>query len=286
MLKLMSEDAKKAEQSAFADAIADLDEVPRTFFQSQFFSPNFRPTRDAVQSRLLAVLENTTFDRMFSAPRMSFDAAQCIADRKIVLINTDRALLGDDGSAILGRFFIAQCLAAALSRASLPPEERHLALLVVDEAKDYFDAKTEKILSDARQFGLGLLFATQFVEQLPDGVRRAMYNNTRIKMAGPIETETRSLATAMRTTPDFLLSMQARDHQYAEFAVHVRGVTSSALKLTVPYGTVEALIEGVPPPIPSPVPEAAPQQMSDVPRRDADLPSPSPDPTITWNDPE
>jgi hypothetical protein len=63
----------------------------------------------------------------------------------------------------------------------LPEEERHLALLIVDEAKQYFDQQTEKILSDVRQFSFDLLFATHYVSQLPEGVRRAIYGNTAIK---------------------------------------------------------------------------------------------------------
>ena len=274
MFELLTENPKTA-PATFAAPIARLPEIPRTFFKTQFFTTNFRPTLEAVQSRLYTVLENDAFKEMFSAPTNCFDPVSFIAEKKIVLLNTDRAFLSDEGSAVLGRFFIAQCLAAALSRAKIPPEERHLALLIVDEAKDYFDAKTEKILTDARQFGLGLFFATQFVGQLDPDVRAAMYNNTRIKMAGPVETDTDTIATALRTTPKFILSMRSKDRQYAEFATYIRGLTDTALKLTIPYGTVEKQIRDVPPTAPSPTPpKSTKQDMNEFSLRDVDLPLP------------
>jgi hypothetical protein len=179
---------------------------------------------------------------MFSARHNEFNAYECIQQKKIVLINTNRFAIGDDASAIFGRFILAQCLSAALARAPIPEHERHLALLIVDEAKQYFDDHTEKILADARQFGLGLLFATQYVHQLQEGVRRAMYGNTAIKMIGPIEYGDRlSLSREMNTTPEFIASMRAYDRSHAEWAVHVRtsNLTPKAVKVVVPYGTLE-----------------------------------------------
>jgi hypothetical protein len=241
MREIMEEPAKSVDGSKYAREIMSLDPLAQAYFRNQFFNPSaMKVTRESIASRLYTVLGNPTFNQMFSAPANVFDALSAMQERKIVLINTDRFYLGDDASAVFGRFFIAQCLAAALARAPIPPDERHLALLVVDEAKDYFDAKTEKILSDARQFGLGLLFATQFVEQLPEGVRKAMYNNTAIKMAGPItHNEAVTFAREARTTPEFLRSMISVDRRYTEIATYVRNYTPQAVKLTIPYGILE-----------------------------------------------
>ena len=114
--------------------------------------------------------------------------------------------------------------------------------LLVLEAKQYVDENTEKFLADARQFGLGLFLATQYAQQLPEGVRRAIYGNTSIKFIGPIEYADRvSLAREMNTTPEFIGAMRAYDRSHTEWAVHVRSsnFTPSAVKVTVPYGTLE-----------------------------------------------
>lgn len=241
MREVMEDPAKTVEGSKYYREISALDPLGQAYFRNQFFNPSaMKVTRESIASRLYTVLANPALNQMFSAPHNAFDALQAMQEKKIVLINTDRYFLGDDASAVFGRFFIAQCLAAALARAPVHPDQRHLALLIVDEAKDYFDAKTEKILSDARQFGLGLLFATQFVEQLPEGVRKAMYNNTAIKMAGPITyAEAVTFAREARTTPEFIRSMTNTDREYTEFAAYVRNVTPQAIKLTIPYGTLE-----------------------------------------------
>jgi len=176
---------------------------------------------------------------MFDAPENKFDAHRLMQEKKIVIVNTDRNKLGDDGSTLFGRFILAQCLAAAWQR---PKNERHLALLVVDEAKTYLDAQSKKILSDARAFGMGILLASQFADQLEEGVRKEVTNNTTIKFAGPAAYDVvTKINRDMRTTPEFILSMKKKDYAYAEWACYVDNVTPEAVRLTVPFGSIEKL---------------------------------------------
>jgi hypothetical protein len=138
---------------------------------------------------------------------------------------------------VFGRFIIAQCLAAAYERGVVPEEQ--LALLVVDEASEYFDAKTERILSQARKYGLGLLFATQYLEQMPPQVKAAVNGNTAIKLAGPVSyNDAMMLSREMYTTGDFIRSMRKTASE-TQFACHVRGLTSGAIALSIPFGTLE-----------------------------------------------
>ena len=227
------------------DAINALPPAARDFFLNSFYKPDtlMTQTKAQIASRLYT-LEATPLIHMFSAKENDFNAYDCIQGKKIVLVNTDRFSLGDEGSAIFGRFVLAQCLSAAFARAPIPEKDRHLALCIVDEAKAYVDEQTEKFLADARQFGLGLVLATQYVNQFPEGVRRAVYGNTAVKFIGPIEYGDRvSLAREMNTTPEFIGSMRAYDRSHTEWALHVRtsNLTPSALKMTVPYGTLEKM---------------------------------------------
>ena len=222
--------------------VDELEPIAQDFFTHQFYGkdPLINQTKQQIAARLYTVGRNPIFNQMFSAPDNKFNAYECMQQKKIVLINTDRLFLGDEASGVFGRFIIAQCLAAALSRAPLPERDRHLALLMVDEAKAYFDEQTEKILSDARQFGLGLIFATQQPHQLPEGVRKEMYTNTSIKLIGPIDYSDRvSLSREMGTTPEFIGAMRSYAHDRTEFAAHVRNLTPHAIKLTIPMGVLE-----------------------------------------------
>lgn len=224
------------------DQLERLSPIARDFFNNQFYGRDqlIQQTKQQIAARLYTIGRNHVFNEMFSAPENRFDASAIIARKQICLINTDRLFLGDEASAIFGRFIIAQCMAAALSRASIPERERHLALLIVDESKAYLDEQAEKILSDARQFGLGLILATQSPHQLPEGVQREVANNTGIKMLGSVSYSVASqLARDMKTTPDFIQSMQARPPHSVEFATYVRDITPHAIKLSIPIGVLE-----------------------------------------------
>jgi hypothetical protein len=238
---VMEEPVKGLEASRYATAIAGLDRITQDFFRNQFFDKSaMGGTRQQVARRLYTILGNPKFVEMFAAKENRFSARAAMEEKKIVLVNTSQRLLGQEASAVFGRFFIAQCLAAAYERADLPEAERHLAVLVIDEASEYFDAKTERILSQARKYGLGLVFATQYLDQMPLIVKAAMNANTAIKLAGPVgSSDAMMLAREMYTSGEFIRSMRARDQQYAEFACHVRGLTSAAVRLTVSYGVLE-----------------------------------------------
>jgi hypothetical protein len=169
----------------------------------------------------------------------------------------------DDASKIYGRFLIAQIMGAVRRRRVIPEKERHLALLVIDEAKNYFDEMTEEILNDARQLGLGMIFATQHLGQLPDRVREAMFSNAATKFAGRLQYDhAGDIARDMGTSREFIMSMQGfvkgRDDP-SEFAAHVRNLTPEAVRLFVPYGILESLPQRtVPQRSPAPPPEPPP----------------------------
>lgn len=215
-------------------------QITQDFFQKQFLSNDqlIKQTRSQIAARLYALCRNKTFIDMFSAPENKFDAFKAMQDKRIVIVNTTRNELGDHGSAIFGRFVLAQCLAAAFQR---PKNERHLALIICDEAKAYLDDQSQKILSDARAFGLGLLLASQFPDQLGEGVRKEVVNNTTIKFAGPAAySVVAQIHRDMRCQPDFILGMKKKI-EGAEWACYVDNVTPQAIRLTVPFGAVEHL---------------------------------------------
>src|SRR5262249_8497513 len=142
------------------------------------------------------------------------------------LINTDARSSKNGGlgaaSPIFGRYILAQCLEAARER---PKDTRPLALIICDEAKAYLDDQSALILSDARQYGMGMLLASQQPHQLPEGVRREVNTNTSIRFMGEIEYSIASqYARDMRTTPDFILGMKKYDRSHAEWAVHISGM--------------------------------------------------------------
>lgn len=231
----------------FPEALARLSPFARSFFDNQFFVKRpdqlVQQTKNQIAQRIYSLGRMGKFTQMFSAPGNRFDPLACMQEKKIVLINTDArpVELGGLGeaSAVFGRLVLAQCLAAARAR---PKHRRHLALLIVDEAKHYMDAQAALILSDARQYGLGMVLATQFPHQLEEGVRREINTNTSIKMMGPVEYAVASqYARDMFTTPEFIMAMRSQDRSHADWATHVANVTEHAVKLSVQFGTIDAM---------------------------------------------
>ncbi|KAB2943071.1 MAG: DUF87 domain-containing protein [Hyphomicrobium sp.] len=215
--------------------VSKLDRITQDFFAHQFLDKSMVPTRTQIARRLYTILGNPTFTRMFAARENRFNALTALREKKIVLVNTSQRFLGQEASGVFGRFMIAQCLAAAYERGP----SNHLSLLIVDEASEYFDAKTERILSQARKYGLGLLFATQYLEQMPPQVKAAVNGNTAIKVAGPVGyNDAMMLSREMYTTADFIRSMRKTQSE-TQFACYVRSMTPRAVALSIPFGTLE-----------------------------------------------
>ena len=91
------------------------------FFDKEFADRSYTDTKTQIKRRLYGIIENQTFERMFSAPRNRIDIPTALNEGKIVLVNTAKDFL-KGGSSILGRYFIALTLQAALERAAIPED--------------------------------------------------------------------------------------------------------------------------------------------------------------------
>jgi hypothetical protein len=218
--------------------VAKLDPTSQAFFQNQFFSKAFAPTKQQIARRLYGVLQVPAFDRMFSPKANRLDLFEAIQGGKVVLINTSKALLKSDASALFGRYMIALAMKAAFERIAVRGHKP--AYLIIDEAAEYFDENLERLLTQARKFNLGVLFAHQHLDQLTPALRSTVAANTSIKLAGGVsDRDARALAADMRTTADFITSMR-KSSSGTEFACYVRNLTERALRLEIPFGTLEA----------------------------------------------
>lgn len=238
--ELFEDGAASIDASPFAERIRKLDATSQAYFENQFFTKTYSQTKQQIARRLYSVLQVPAFDRMLAAKTNRLDMFQALQDGTIVLINTSKALLKTEASALFGRYMIACVIAAAFERIAVPADQRHPAFLIVDEAAEYFDGNLETLLSQARKFNLGVLFAHQHLDQLTSDLRAGVAANTSIKLAGGIsDKDARVLAADMRTDADFLTGMSKGPHA-TEFACYVRNFTSNAVRLTIPFGTLEA----------------------------------------------
>ena len=215
--------------------ISKLEGTPRRFFETEFDSKEFTNTKTQVLRRLYGVLENQTFERMFTNPQSKFDMFTELNAGKLILINTSKSLLKEQGAQILGRFFIALIAQAAQERATLKERDRLPTMVYIDEAQDYFDQNIGIILSQARKYKVGIIMAHQFLGQLTSGLSEAFEANTSIKLAGGVSArDARTLAGQMAADPD-LIQKQPK----GTFATFVRGLTERAVPISFPFFVLE-----------------------------------------------
>ncbi len=214
--------------------IDTLDETAREFFATDFNSnTQFKQTREQVNARLLAVLGNQTFLRMFSSPRSKVDFfTEINTPGKVILINAEKGLLKEEGTELFGRFFLGLINQAAAQRTSLPKEQRLPCYVYVNECHNYIknDPKIQVILAEARQQKVGVILAHQFLGQIDPPVRAALAANTSIKMAARLGgADLSAMARDMNTVPDFI-----RDQTVGSFAIYIRDATPAAISMRFP----------------------------------------------------
>jgi hypothetical protein len=225
MIRLMDNPAP------YREAIESLPEIQRQFFERDFISKTFVQTKEQIRYRLQAILENPTIARLFTCPTTKIDLFSELNAGSVILVDTAKDFL-KGASANFGRIFISLLLQAVLERAAIPEEERKPAFLIVDEAASYFDSNIDDLLTEARKYKLGCVFAHQFLDQCSPSLRASLAANTAIKMAGGVSmADARALAPELRTTAEFVLS-QPKLH----FAAHIRNVTPQAVSIPVPVG--------------------------------------------------
>lgn len=211
----------------------------RHFFATEFFAPSFAATKKQILRRLWGVLSTPAFERMFLQRDNRLDLYAAMNEGKIVLVSTAKDLLKSDGSALLGRFFIAMIAQAALERSVIPAEKRTPTFVYVDEAQEYFGDDVETILNQARKYRVGLTLAHQTLDQLTPRLRAALHANTSLKFAGGVSAkDARAFADELHTTADFIEGMRRRRDR-TEFAAWLKNMTPAAVRLTTPLGYLE-----------------------------------------------
>ena len=222
MMKLMSDPAP------YADAIAALPEIPREFFLRDFGTKTFEQTKEQIRYRLQAIIENPTMARLFTSPETKVDLFTEMNRGAVILVDTAKDFLKENSSTF-GRLFISLVLQAVLERAAIPEPERKPTFLIVDEAASFFSSNIDDLLTEARKYKCGCVFAHQYLDQATGSLKSSLHANTSIKFASGLSAaDARAMAAEMRTTPDFLL-----DQPRYQFAAHIRKVTPQAVSIPI-----------------------------------------------------
>jgi hypothetical protein len=110
---------------------------------------------------------------------------EVFTERRILLVNLAKGLLGPESSALLGALVVSQLWQVILGRSKIAPERRHPVFLYVDEFQDYLKLPVDfaDALAQSRGLGVGLVLAHQYLRQLDNSIRSAVLNNAQSRVA-------------------------------------------------------------------------------------------------------
>lgn len=184
------------------DSDATLLDVPRMFvdeaFRKQVLAKNTNPTvlqfwqqefaqsqrgqmsadmLSYVISKLGRFISNETVRNIIGQSQSSFDVREVMDSGKILLCNLSKGQLGDINSDLLGFILVSKIQIAALGRADIPEKDRKDFYLYLDEFQNFTTDSIATILSEARKYKLNLNLTHQFIKQLDDPIKDAVFGN-------------------------------------------------------------------------------------------------------------
>lgn len=164
------------------------------FWYSQF--PNM--PKDATQpilSRMTKIVLSPTLNAIFGSSKNTLNFNDVIRNRKILLINlggdsrdrnNEQLSVSDEMKKLIGSVVVSQLQLAAMRQASIPEGARIPCRMLVDEFQNFVSGAFPKILSEARKYKLSLTVAHQYISQLDDATRNAVFGNVGTMIVMPL----------------------------------------------------------------------------------------------------
>jgi hypothetical protein len=156
------------------------DPVVRNFWNVEFATWNDKFAAEAVApvlNKVGAFTANPLVRNIIGQPKSSFNIRQIMDGRKILIVNLSRGLVGEDNAALLGALLVTKIQLASMSRADIAPQDRIPFYLYVDEFQNFATDSFATILSEARKYALNLTVANQYIAQMSQDVKDAVFGN-------------------------------------------------------------------------------------------------------------
>lgn len=186
----------KAYRKQVVDNIKD--PVVKDFWVKEFATYTDRYTQEAtpaIQNKIGQFTGNPLIRNIIGQPKSSFDIRQLMDEKKILIINLSKGRVGDTNTQLLGSMLTTRIFLAAMSRADLTAAEMARMpqfYFYVDEFQNFANETFAEILSESRKYKLNLTIAHQYVEQMEEEVRDAVFGNVGTTITfrvGPFDAE-------------------------------------------------------------------------------------------------
>ncbi len=174
------------------------DPTVKTFWEDEFAKWDERFMREAtaaIQNKIGQFTANPIVRNIIGQQTSSFDFREVMDQKKILLINLSKGRIGEQNAGLLGGMLITKIYLAAMSRADATKADMVKLpsfFLFVDEFQNFANESFADILSEARKYKLNLTMAHQYVEQMEEEVRDAVFGNVGTTVCfrvGPLDAE-------------------------------------------------------------------------------------------------
>lgn len=159
------------------------DPTVKSFWVDEFAKYTDRYAQEAtpaIQNKVGQFTSNPLIRNIIGQPKSSFDIRKIMDEKKILIVNLSKGLVGENNANLLGSMLVTKIYLAAMSRADATSQELKKLpnfYLYVDEFQSFANKSFADILSEARKYKLGLNITHQYVEQMAEEVRAAVFGN-------------------------------------------------------------------------------------------------------------
>jgi len=156
------------------------DDVVRRYWTDQIATTNeFHKSEilGHVTSKFEKFVTNKLMRNMIGQSSSGFNIRQAMDNKKILLVNLSKGLIGEENSQFLGLLLVPKILRAAMQRADIAEKDRKDFFLYVDEFQNFATEDFAQILSEARKYRLNLTVANQYIAQIDEKIRDAVFGN-------------------------------------------------------------------------------------------------------------
>ncbi|MBI2086541.1 DUF87 domain-containing protein [Candidatus Daviesbacteria bacterium] len=132
---------------------------------------------DYTVSKFGRFVTNKMMRNIIGQSKSSFDLRKVMDEGKILIMNLSKGRIGEENSNFLGLILVPKILQAAMSRSDMAMEQRKDFYLYVDEFQNFATDTFADILSEARKYRLNLTVANQFIGQIGEDLKNAVFGN-------------------------------------------------------------------------------------------------------------
>jgi len=164
--------------------VSKVNPIVKSFWAHEYAHTGARERQEMIpyfSSKFGPFITNSIMRNTIGQPKSAFNFRECMDNKKILLINLSKGKIGDLNTQLLGLVCVARLQMAAMSRVDIPQEQRKPFYLYVDEFQNFATDSFCSILSEARKYGLALIMAHQYINQLT--VSKSGSTNTQIRDA-------------------------------------------------------------------------------------------------------